>query len=281
MKIALLLTGQLRTVDLVKYVHMNTIIKQYDTDVFLSIDPNNTLQCAKQNSTQKTENKKIKELVAFFKPKGIYVLNDFSQESNRLNAIFKARTQDENLNMRNINIFKILFEQYYVVKKAYELMIDYAHRTKTEYDLIIRLRFDQFVWSGENYLLEQMERSKNNDIYYNENNINLIKILSENQKIDFENMNDNDIHVFGFGQFENSKYNYANDQFFYHKKKIVPLIKNFYNSILDEMIYCFRNSIGNKGGMIECIWYNYLTKHNINLVKTNVKGLFVREINHQ
>ena len=45
MKIAILLTGQLRTVDVCKYIVFNSIIKKYNTDVFLSIDINNNLQC--------------------------------------------------------------------------------------------------------------------------------------------------------------------------------------------------------------------------------------------
>ena len=54
MKIAILLTGQLRTFEMVKYLHMNSLIKQYDADVFLGIDVSNTLQCANKNSTSQT-----------------------------------------------------------------------------------------------------------------------------------------------------------------------------------------------------------------------------------
>ncbi len=65
MKIALLMTGQLRTVDMVKYLHLHTIIEKYDTDVFLSIDCNNALQHENKNSTLQTKKDKVMEIIDF------------------------------------------------------------------------------------------------------------------------------------------------------------------------------------------------------------------------
>ena len=45
MTIAILLTGQLRTFEMVKYLHMNSLIKQYNADVFLGIDVSNLTMC--------------------------------------------------------------------------------------------------------------------------------------------------------------------------------------------------------------------------------------------
>ena len=80
MKIALLLTGQLRTVDMVKYLHMNSIIKKYDTDVFLRIDLNNTKQCEYKNNTDNTHLDYTKEIISFFNPIDYYICNDYSTE---------------------------------------------------------------------------------------------------------------------------------------------------------------------------------------------------------
>lgn len=55
MKIAILLTGNLRTVEMVKHLHMNSLIKPYNADVFLGIDTSNKLQVEYQNSTEDTE----------------------------------------------------------------------------------------------------------------------------------------------------------------------------------------------------------------------------------
>ena len=71
MKVAVLLTGQLRSVDMVKYLHMNALIKQYNADVFLGIDLNNTYQNMHKNSNTFTTLEDLNKANDFFKPIGI------------------------------------------------------------------------------------------------------------------------------------------------------------------------------------------------------------------
>ena len=80
MKVAVLLTGQLRTFEMVKYLHMNALIKQYNADVFLGIDISNKLQVEYQNSIDDTDKQLVINAIEFFNPIDIFVLKNFSQQ---------------------------------------------------------------------------------------------------------------------------------------------------------------------------------------------------------
>ena len=126
MKIALLLTGQLRTVDMVKFLHMNSIIKQYDTDVFLGIDLNNSKQCEYKNNTSDTTLEKANQVISFFNPKSYFICHDYSSE-------FKKILDSNHDTLDNINHivephYMLLFEQYYVVKETYNLLIEHINK---------------------------------------------------------------------------------------------------------------------------------------------------------
>jgi hypothetical protein len=84
MKVALLLTGQLQTVDMVKYAHMNTIITKYDTDVVLSINIDNRFQTEYKNSREVTATERVTELINFFNPVYYSITNDYTPEFNNL-----------------------------------------------------------------------------------------------------------------------------------------------------------------------------------------------------
>ena len=54
---------------------------------------------------------------------------------------------------------------------------------------------------------------------------------------------------------------------------------SFYDNIFKIMNYCFENNIGNEGALIECIFYLYITQfNNINLKKSNISGIFIRQL---
>jgi len=264
MKIAILLTGQLRTFELVKYIHMNNLISKYDADVFLSIDVDNTLQCENKNSTTKTTDTQIENAISFFNPTDWFVCDNFDYEFNNL-------TNKTNI---DLNPHKILLQQYFIVYNAYNLLVKHINKTNTEYDIIIRLRFDQFIWTDNTYIFDNLDM-KNGNLIYNNKNINASETYSTNGKIDFNEIINNNIYLFGFGKYLH--YNYANDQFWYHNMTLINTMYNFYENMLLLLEYCSKNNIGNNGAMIECMFYTYLTQHNINMTQTNVKGLFVRE----
>jgi hypothetical protein len=113
MKIALLLTGQLRTINLVKYLYLNTIISKYDTDVFLSIDMDNKCQTEFKNSTTKTNLEKVNEVISFFKPVKYFISDNFKNEFNRLCATY---------NQKFVKKYTGIYAQYYIVDKAYQIL---------------------------------------------------------------------------------------------------------------------------------------------------------------
>lgn len=264
MKLAILLTGQLRTFDMVKFSHMNTILSQYDCDVFLSIDLQNLLQCEYKNTTNETHSDIVKHAISFFNPIDYFTLYNFDDEFNNI----KNKTHEY------IDNFQLLFRQYYIVKHAYGLLINHINKTNTKYDIIMRLRFDQLLWTDD-INLDGIYNNKLNTILYNKYNTELLNRFTKDKKIIFKEVPDNTIYIFGFGDFLH--YKYANDQFFYHNDTILNNIFNFYDNILNLMLYCFENKIGNKGALIECIFYLYLKNNNIDIKLSTIKGIFIRE----
>jgi hypothetical protein len=258
MKVAVLLTGQLRTFKMVKYLHLNSLILKYNADVFLGIDLNNKYQCEYKNSKNLTTSQEINEVNDFFKPVNTFVLDNFD--------FFKG------------NSIHLIFRQYYIVKNTYKMLKTHSDNNKIKYDLIIRLRFDQMIFSDEVPIAPGLWDSRLNCVLYNETNINILKKYSLNKKFIFKEINDNTIYVFGFGDFKH--YKYANDQFFYHNHSLLDQMFNFYDNILKIMKYCSENKIGNEGALIECIFYLYITQfNNITLKKSNISGFFIREFN--
>jgi len=253
MKVALLLTGQLRTVEMLKYFNLNTLILPYDADVFLGIDLDNKYQCEYKNSTNKTTLEDANKTIDFFKPINSFILDD-------------------------INPCHLLLRQYYVVKKTYEMLKIYSDKNNIKYDLIIRLRFDQLIYSQEIQIPPEIWNIKLKTVLYNQENINILKNYSIDKKFIFEEVNDNTIYVFGFGDFKH--YKYANDQFFYHNHTLLEKMMNFYDNIEYISEYCNTHDIGNQGANIECIFYLYITHFNNIILKkiSNICGIFIRQI---
>jgi hypothetical protein len=256
MKVAVLLTGQLRTFEMLKDLHMNALIKQYNADVFLGIDVNNTLQVAYKNSTAPTCQELVSNAIAFYNPIDTFILDTFSIEGVTYN------------NSRR-------FRQYYVVKNMYKMLKTHMDNHNIKYDLIIRLRFDQYIFSKEVPLEPTVWNKELQSVLYNQTNIDILKKSSLDKKFIFEEINDNNLYVLGFGDYKH--YKYANDQFFYHNHSLLDKMFEFYDNMLDTMNYCIKNNIGNKGCMTECIFYTYVTNNNINFKCSNIKGIFIRE----
>ena len=263
-KIALLLTGQLRTFDVVKYLHMNTLITKYDTDVFLSIDVDNSLQCLYQNSTIKTNERQLKNAIDFFKPVDYFILDNFEDEFLNI----------KNMSKINVEYFKLVFRQYFVVYNAYKMLIKHINTTNIKYDLIIRLRFDQFICTDFS-LLQEIGYREDKKIVWNNEKKTFFDDFSKQKIITFNENEDNTIYLFGYGPFEH--YNYANDQFFYHNSTLINILFKFYENILILYEYCNKIKIGDKGATIECIFYLYLKNNVVTLKRSHIHGIFIRE----
>ena len=269
MNIAILLTGQLRTFNMVKYLHMNSLILKYNADIFLGIDLSNTFQTeSNKNSINKTNMENINDAIQYFNPVDTFILDDFTEEFNNITT-----NSINNFNYHNIVHFEGMLRQYYVVKNTYKMLIN----NNKKYDLILRLRFDQFIFSDDVPIAPELYDSTLNTILYNEKNTNILKNYTIDKKFIFDELHDNDIYVLGFGDYKH--YKYVNDQFFYHNNSILIKMFEFYDNIVPLLKHCDENNIGNLGAIYECIFYIYLTKNNINFKKGNISGIFIREYN--
>jgi hypothetical protein len=138
------------------------------------------------------------------------------------------------------------------------------------------LRFDQLLFSNTIPIAPEIYDNSLKTVLYNQNNIDFLKNYSIDKKFIFEEITDNSIYVFGYGDFLH--YKYANDQFFYHNHSILIKMFEFYDNILQLLEYCNENEIGQNGAIYECIFYLYITKFkNIQLKKSNISGIFIRE----
>lgn len=257
MKVAILLTGQLRTFEMLKYLHMNCLIKPYNADVFLSIDANNRHQCMHKNSTKSTTQADIDKAITFFNPIDTFVLTDFD--------VLKEHGNNY-----------MLYRQYFVVKKAYEMLKQHSEVYDITYDLIIRLRFDQFIFSNEVPIAPTLYNHKESCILYNAANIHTLRTFSFNKKFSFDEVDDNTIYVLNFGDYKH--YKYANDQFVVHNHSLVDVMCHFYDNMYTLIPRCLSNNIGNQGCLIESVFYVYITETpKLSLKRSNICGIFIRE----
>jgi len=301
MKVAILLTGQLRTWKMCKYI-IDNLKQNYDVDLFMSIDLSNKNQHAYKNTTQENSLDDLKEAVDYYKPISFYhnsnyKNNSFSEKIRTNNYIKEEKyilendellessfeTSDtlkfkkmfirnefsnlENKDSFNLKNTKVIGEQYFFVYKAYELLEQHISNTNKHYDTIIRTRFDQLIWNIPFFSSE--------DTLYNEENINKMNILLSNVKFDIDKPNNNSIYVFGGGVYCN--YAYVNDQFFAHNMSLIPTMKNFYEELPNIISNCFERFWPFYGCWIEHFFCNYLFSNNIIIKRSVLSGKFIRE----
>jgi len=274
MKIALLLTGQLRTNKLCRHLIKNILIDKYDTDIFMAIDANNMLQCEHKNSKNTTNQTDISDAITFFNPINHFISYDYTDEFNNILLKFDRANIGK---YTNPLFLKIICQQYYIVDKAYKMLQTHIDTTGAKYDLIIRLRFDQYIWSDSiSDMLTKLIRIPNtNNIIYNNENIELIKAITKDLTIELDTDIPNQVNVFGYGPFHN--YYYVNDQFFTHGQHLISTVSKFYEEMVPIINKCAITTYPNNGACIEYFWYIFLTNHNITIAKTKNNGIFVRE----
>lgn len=310
MKLAVILSGQLRTWKICRELLKKQLLDHYDCDIFMAIDSKNNIQCENKNSTTETVLSEITEAINFYKPKGV-VYDDITDYSllSTFPRHLKHYIKMDNTNPINVTcdnnrfIFnrlcnplieysdicvpiennlqlQLIFRQYHYFNKAFQLMQKYSNDNNIKYDIVLRVRFDQYLFdSNNNYhkLYSILEKNTNNQILYNINNINIIKNFNNDLKLIFEeNILDNKIFFFGAGVYANS-YVYVNDQFFYcNYKTAISLFNNFLEVLINE----YKHSATNCwiiGAHIEHHFAKILYKNNIDIMKSQIKGFFIRE----
>jgi hypothetical protein len=318
MKIAILLCGQLRTFDMCKWNVKHTLQDRYDCDVFMSIDKNNLHQHENLNSKNDTNTQDIQSAVNFIKPIKYYIVDDiaFNKDYNLFNIDEKTIYPKYNHTIDNPNLIKNsilesdfsnseylkfktpyfktenmqystfnkenyikVLRQYFIVNECYKMLVEHISNTGTRYDLIIKLRFDQLIWTdGYNLLLMCKEVNEYGPLY-NERNIDIIKENTLGITLNLDHSEENTINVFGGGIIKT--YGYVNDQFWLHGMDLIHKMGQFYNTMFGIINKIHREHMPYSGGNIEHIFLRFLFDNNIKIKKTIIKGRFIREFSNK
>jgi hypothetical protein len=179
---------------------------------------------------------------------------------------------------------RLLFAQYATVKKAYELLKKHMETTGTQYDLVIKLRFDQLLWDKDTtFVHECLEKSNEGaspfnqemDIIYNQVNIDIIKAISKRYSLALDTGHPNTLYTFGFGLVHG--YPTVNEQFWVHGPDLIDRFATFYDEMPALFLDCTRTFFPDRGCLIEHLFYKFTFKYRINLRKTICLGVLVRE----
>lgn len=176
MKKAIIISGQIRTVELTKWFHKKSFIDDENCDIFLSIDVNNETQLLYQNDTCKTDDKIIKDIIEFYSPKKYYICNDNDEkiiyndykDLNNNSVIYYDIDDINEENQTNINLFLIGEKEQYMVKNININNLSLNSNIIKKSNLTensIKGLFRQFYFVNKGY--EQLKKYKEeNNIYY-------------------------------------------------------------------------------------------------------------------
>jgi len=272
MKIALLLTGNLRSFRLCNFSVNNTIVNRYDTDIFLSIDKNNMLQDANKNIAEATIDSEIQMAIDLYRPCKYYICNTYSE-------IFKIDSSKLDINKVSsfmpVEKYQGIFEQYYIVQEAYRLLKEYIYDTGIQYNKIIRMRFDHVIWSRNHTVPSSIIYE--NCILYNDYSINIIKEWTKNISIDIETPQNNELYLAGWGNINGAEY--TNDHFWIHSKELIEVMYKYYNELPNIINIMTSDGTRLKGApYFEIAFNRFLQGNNIIQKKTNIIGLFSRTL---
>lgn len=280
MKIAVLLTGQLRTWRMVGNVHMHSLFKQHDCDIFMSVDCDNSKQVAYLNKMEQTRVQEVEEAIAFYRPVRVLVNNTFAADYRKAVEQWES---DKESNVELCSPFRFQgtdimrrCQQYYVVQNAYRLLREYKNETGINYDVIMRLRFDQFIWVDQQF---HMQFSKHNggSIPYTSETIEISRSPSISDHIIFKDLRDNTVYVFGSGVFGSNKWPYVNDQFFYHNESVLHVMEQIFDRLPFSLVNRLRVRQYN-ACLTESSIRHFFESHGLAIAQSVVKGIFIREL---
>lgn len=275
MKIALLLTGQLRTFHMCKHLVKNVLLDKHDVDVFLSIDMTNQFQTENLNTLSNSSIEDVQEALDFYDPVNVFINTEYDSEFS------KFEFPPSLLQRFPLHSLRLLYQQYFIVHQAYLLLQQHLSSQQNPphyYDIILRLRFDQFFWndSDHRYLLA-VERNKENQIRYNTNNIEILKEKSKLSKLQLDKPVGKKVYVLGFGC-HSGYYPFVNDQFFIHSQETYPLFQDFYEELIDIIMEALSSPpFPDKGCYFEHFFYRFLQRNQLEYHKSIINGMFIRQ----
>jgi hypothetical protein len=278
MKVALVITGQLRTYNLCKHIIKGGIIDRYDTDVFLSIDKSNTYQWDYLNPTKLTEDNDIRDAIAFFNPCEYYICESYDE-------IYKEHIKELNVSdptrLTPLKNYRPIFEQYYMVKQGYTLLINHIEKTGKHYDIVVRMRFDTIIWPKSvsipsDMLYEMSPGHQTSYIKYNTRTRDKIIDISKNFNISLDVPLANEISVVNWCN--NGNESWVNEQFWIHSSELITTVHKYYDELFGII-----NTMLTDGTKLDNIpfvemwFYRFLQKYRVKLVKSSFIVPFCRE----
>ena len=306
MKVALLLTGHLRSWKITRTLIKNMLMDHYDCDIFMSINAENKFFGMNRDQCFYSSDSEISEALDFFKPvshfinKNEFKEREFSQFRTKVHEnpakVLVVPEEKETIisNLDNSiiinklfygfhhyyvddNQFNYLYEvssgQYFIIHKAYELLKNHSLNTGQEYDIIIKLRFDNFFCQCTHAMkLDEFEFFKEDSHSYLK--YNMVHSLenkkkaeknSNNLKLDLNKYSnlENNIYLPGFGSFDN--YAYVPDQYWVHGKDLIDIMHSYYENLPYIINHSKETAFPYRGCNQEHWLCKYLYENNINM----------------
>jgi hypothetical protein len=159
------------------------------------------------------------------------------------------------------------------------LLTNYIDKNGVEYDLIIKLRYDQFFWTNDNPLHALCEKNVKNEIVYNETNKRLIEKNIQKVNLNMDIAEENTIKVFGGGLFSN--YGYVNDQFWTHGMDLINIMSKFYSNLERLVNKTHQEFTPHSGCTPEHLVLVFLLENDVTIKRSNFSGIFVREFENR
>jgi hypothetical protein len=306
MKVALLLTGHLRSWKITRSLVKNMLMDHYDCDIFMSINAENNFFGMNRNECFYSSDEEISEALDFFKPVDHYINktqfkeHEFSQFRKNIDEkpakVFVVPEDketiisnfDNNITINKLfygfhnyyvdnNQFNYLYEvasgQYFIIHKAYELLKNHISNTGKNYNIVIKLRFDNFFCqcthemklvdfdffkeNAHSYLKYNMVHSLENKKRAEKNSINLKLDLNK-----YTNLKNN-IYLPGFGSFDN--YAYVPDQYWVHGSDLIDIMHSCYEKLPVIINHSKETCFPYRGCNQEHWLCKYLHENNVNM----------------
>ena len=272
MKVALLLTGYPRSHKVSRHNIKSLFIDKYDTDIFIALNSNNKNSLHNTDVNNMADDINIKEVLDFYNPIDSVIFNSY--DSIFMNDMSKL--DDNAKNMLPLVKFKNLFEQFYIVKKAYELLLNHVKRTGTHYDIVMRVRLDTII--VEPHRLSQIKNMNISSTLGNvdESVIETIKNISESMDLNLHIPKSNEICVDDWDNIQ-PNVQWTNEHIWGHSAELSPIMYEYYDElfgIINEvslikiflLIYPYS----------EIFFSRFIELHNLKLVKNEFKIRIIR-----
>lgn len=311
-RIALLLSGQLRTWRMVGRLLKFYFLDYYDVDVFMSVDLNNKIQSEYKNPQTQTQWDELAEAILFYRPKRIWWSNEwnFNEWRTKLGSrthfpayraghVEIALTENNEFRVagpywdrsttrivmtrETTPIYEPVFRQYHFVSQCINLMTNYVNDFQlAPYDIVFRTRFDQVFYTSplQTCLFATLEKSHlhSSQLAYNPNPP-LPLSCSLECILPVDEVSPDKIEIFVFGAGNNRGMFYVNDQFWMTNYHVATtILKKFAGEELVRLFERFET----EGWFLyetwtEICWATFLVENNVSIKKSVIPdGDFVR-----